>query len=472
MKPTESGNRGSKLLKNLGIYALGNISSKLIMFILVPVYSFFISPDELGRYDIFFMCVTVLLPIVSLQLRDGTFRFLVDTDDEERRKKVVTFSLKTLVRNFIVCAGAGAILSFVLDAKYLWYVIGFAASLSLYEVIVQAVRGLGHTKAFAGAGILTSFLICGITLPLVAVFEIGIDGIFIGNIAARLIVIALIELRLHLFSRYFVPQLHDRALGREILGFSVPLVVVTLLLWGLSSSNRFFIQHFVGYSENGLFSVAQKFAAILETLALIFYQAWQETAIKQYDDSDRNAFYSRILNIYIWFLTLLVVVVSYGVNLLYGWIVSAEYQESRFYLYPLLSSSMLVSLCFFYDVGYQCVKKTVRELPGLVIALAISLAGNFFFVQSWGVYGILATLNLSYLVLIAIRIADTKKYIRLTLTWRSFLSMAVLVAAGVFYYILPGKLENFAFGVLMSAVLLACVPPEIIKMVLSKIKPS
>ena len=38
MKQTESGNRGSKLLKNLGIYALGNISSKLIMFILVPVY--------------------------------------------------------------------------------------------------------------------------------------------------------------------------------------------------------------------------------------------------------------------------------------------------------------------------------------------------------------------------------------------------------------------------------------------------
>ncbi|MDD7406211.1 MAG: hypothetical protein PUG32_10110, partial [Bacteroidales bacterium] len=69
MKQTESGNRGSKLLKNLGIYALGNISSKLIMFILVPVYSFFISPDELGRYDIFFMCVTVLLPIVSMQLR-------------------------------------------------------------------------------------------------------------------------------------------------------------------------------------------------------------------------------------------------------------------------------------------------------------------------------------------------------------------------------------------------------------------
>ena len=85
---------------------------------------------------------------------------------------------------------------------------------------------------------------------------------------------------------------------------------------------------------------------------------------------------------------------------------------------------------------------------------------------------ILATLNLSYLVLIAIRIADTKKYIRLTLTWRSFLSMAVLVAGGLFYYILPGKVENFAFGVLMSVVLLACVPPEIIKMVLSKIKPS
>ena len=36
------GNRGSKFLKDVGVYAIGNIGSKLITFLMVPLYTYFV----------------------------------------------------------------------------------------------------------------------------------------------------------------------------------------------------------------------------------------------------------------------------------------------------------------------------------------------------------------------------------------------------------------------------------------------
>lgn len=59
----------------------------------------------------------------------------------------------------------------------------------------------------------------------------------------------------------------------------------------LGSSSRLFIEHFLGLEANGIFAVAMKFSTILETFSVIVYQAWQETAIKQYGAADgRSSF--------------------------------------------------------------------------------------------------------------------------------------------------------------------------------------
>ena len=39
-------------VKSFGLYFLGNILSKIIMFILLPVYTDYLPPEELGYYDV------------------------------------------------------------------------------------------------------------------------------------------------------------------------------------------------------------------------------------------------------------------------------------------------------------------------------------------------------------------------------------------------------------------------------------
>ena len=91
------------MLRNLGIYAVGSIGSRLMTFLLVPIYSFFISPSEFGYYDICFVVAMFAVPIISMQLRDGAFRYLLDATTDEERTKVVTFSIVSLLRNIFVC---------------------------------------------------------------------------------------------------------------------------------------------------------------------------------------------------------------------------------------------------------------------------------------------------------------------------------------------------------------------------------
>ena len=125
MQDTEKQNRAVQMLRNMGIYAVGSVGSRLITIMLVPIYSFFIEPSEFGYYDICFMVVLVMMPFVTLQMRDGAFRFLIDSDSEEERRKVVTFTVLTLARSAVVCIVLGILLSIFADIRYMWLTIAF-----------------------------------------------------------------------------------------------------------------------------------------------------------------------------------------------------------------------------------------------------------------------------------------------------------------------------------------------------------
>ena len=69
---------------------------------MVAVYTHYVSKSDMGYYD---LCLTVLfliIPFVTLQLRDGAFRFLLESDDSEQRSKIITFVYRTLITSSVV----------------------------------------------------------------------------------------------------------------------------------------------------------------------------------------------------------------------------------------------------------------------------------------------------------------------------------------------------------------------------------
>lgn len=455
----QSQSQSGKFLNDMLIYGVGALGSRLITFLLVPLYTFFVPVAEYGYYDLYLSVVLVLIGVVCLQMSDGVLKFLINAgNDHEERSRIITSISRTMLCNSSIVLAVALIVAMFTSVQCLWLIVALTIVMSAYEVQINVYRGLGNNKYFAVAGILTSVLLLLLSIVFVVWLRLSIEGIFLANIFARLITLVIIEARLKVLSRYISRDAFSGKLCREIIFFSLPLMVNGLCWWVIMSNNKFFISHYIGLAENGQYAVVLKFATLLQTVSTIFYKAWQENALQQYNSPDRDAFFSSIFNGFIYFLAAMVVVSCFAVKICYPWIVSAEYQQSIVYLYPLAFASMVYAASTFFDLGYQCAHRTSRSMPSIMLAGVVNLLCNFVLIKWWGTVGIVASSIISYFVLLAYRAIETRRYFKVHITTRSWLMLAMVIANGAAFYVSDSLLFNTLYLAAVLTVLLLFMP--------------
>ena len=68
---------GKKLMKGTGIYAVGTFGTKILMFLMAPLYTYYLSPSEMGTYDVLLTTIGWIMPIISLQISDAVYRWII-----------------------------------------------------------------------------------------------------------------------------------------------------------------------------------------------------------------------------------------------------------------------------------------------------------------------------------------------------------------------------------------------------------
>ena len=465
----KSGSRGSKFIKDVGVYAIGNIGSKLITFLMVPLYTYFVhDTSDFGYYD---LCLTVcflLLPFFTLQLRDGAFRFLLDCDDTTKRQRIVTFVSRSMLTTLSLAILVAIVLAFTTHIQYLGYATGLLIAMSLQEVYSQVFRGLGNNRAFAVTGILSALGIGVFSILFVALLGWGIKGIFLANIVARILALLLVECRVRLITRNTKWKLSSLHVGHDIIRYTLPLLPGSLCWWLTGSSDRLFISHFLGLDVNGIYAVAIRFTSIISTLAIIFYQAWQETAILQYHSPDRDRFFSKMFNSYIFVLAGILIGYAFLLKANYNWLVAPEYRDSLNYIYPMGVSAVIFALAAFFDMGYQCAKDTPRTLPSIVLAAVVNVALNFALIKPLGVYGVITTQLVTYLVLFIYRWHDMRRYFVLRIDRRCIIPVALMLLWAIPFYTSPNWLVDIAFMFIALGVIIWASGKELREQLLSK----
>lgn len=453
------GSRASKFLKDFGVYTIGNLGSKLITFLMVPLYTYCLKqPADYGYYDVCLTLCFLLVPVVTLQMRDGAFRFLIGNDNEHKRAAVITFACRTLAATAIATIAVAAAITLFYPIKYLAYTIMLLLVMAANEVMAQIARGLGNNRVFVANGIIQSFGIMALSVILVALLGMGVKGIFIANIVARVISTCYIEWRMHIVSHYMRRHIKLKEIGRDMLRYSLPLMPVTLCWWLTTSSDRFFIMHYLDLHTNGIYAVVLRFSSIIQTLSVIFYQTWQETAIIQYASSDRDSFFSKILNGYVSVLVALLIAYTFMVKICYGWLVGPEYQSGIYYVYPLGISTVCYAIAAYFELPYQCAKDTKRAIPSVVLTAFINVTLNCLLVPSFGIYGIIATSIISYCTLITYRWFDTRRYCKLSLYPSTLFPLGIMIACGLVFNHIDALWANVALMVALLAAVAFTMP--------------
>ena len=456
-------------MRDIGVYAIGNIGSKLITFLMVPLYTYFVhDTGDFGYYDVCLTVCLLLLPFFTLQLRDGAFRFLLDCDDETQRRRIVSFVARTMASSLVITLLVATVLALFTDIHHFGYAVGLLIAMSLQEVYSQVFRGLGNNRAFVMVGILSALGIGVFSVIFVAYLHWGIRGIFLANIIARLLALLLVEAKVRLITRHTSWNIRIGKVGRDIIRYTLPLLPGSLCWWLTGSSDRLFVTHFLGLDVNGVYAVAIRFTGIINTLAIIFYQAWQETAILQYHSPDRDRFFSRMFNSYIFLLGIILVGYVFLLKVNYGWLVAPQYHQSLNYIYPLGLSAVLFALSAFFDMGYQCAKDTSRTLPAIVLSAVINVILNFLLIKPLGVYGVILTQVITYTVLFTYRWHDMRRYFVLKSSSRSLVPVIVMLLSAIPFYYCDGIVINIAYMALAIGAIIAACNKELRDLLLSK----
>ena len=131
------------LLKNTLIYTVGNLGSRVLTFVLLPIYSFYLNREEVGYYDLILTSLMLLTPLLTLQISESVYRWLLDTKEGENQSKIIS--------NGVLVLGFGIVLSTLLfilfrnqtKLEYLNYIFLIFILYCVFPFLQQTVRGLG-----------------------------------------------------------------------------------------------------------------------------------------------------------------------------------------------------------------------------------------------------------------------------------------------------------------------------------------
>lgn len=454
-------NRSKRFLKAIGLYAIGNLGSKLITFLMVPLYTYFVNPADMGLYDLSLTLIIAFIPILTLQLRDGAFRFLIDNNNVQDRENVVSFVYKELILSTVLVVGIAILAYYMYAPQYLIEIFFLLLVMAYFEVMAQVARAIGGASVFMNSSLICSLGIGLFSGVFVFLFDWGVRGIFVANAMARVVALLYIVIKIRI-GRYINIKNSNSILRKKILNYVLPLLPGAVCWCLLDCCGRIFIERNLGLETSGLFAVSVRFSSIIYTFSIIFIQAWQETALVNYQAKDRDRFFSEIFNAFIYYVSIIIVMLNFVLKLNYDWLVDADYRESLVYIFPLTISVGFCAFSHFLDLGYQCSKETKRALLSLVCAVVVNIAFNAMFIDMLKIWSPIIANILSFITMSIYRFYDVKRYFHLSLSKSTlFVSFIVIVSLWLFYLIQNPFMDMIY--ILLLVFIYVIMLPEVLK---------
>ena len=159
-------------------------------------------------------------------------------------------------------------------------------------------------------------------------------------------------------------------------------------------------------------------------------------------------------------MSVLALIFVFVLKINYSWLVDSRYLESLQYLYPMFISVICFALASFYDLGYQCSKQTVRNLPGVITTTGLNLIMNYVFIRFMGIWGIVLSSILSYLFMLGFRIIDTWKFFPVKVSME--IIYPILLGGAIVFYRVDSIILQIIY-ITVIVILSYCIQPRTIR---------
>lgn len=427
-------NKKKQLAKNTIIIFFGRVCTQLISFFLLPLYTSYLATKEYGTVDLIQTYVTLLVPIITLELEMSIFRFLIDSrKNEKETNKLISNNFFILGISLSIFSILYIIVSSFVTIPYRWLILVDIIVCVLSGNFLQVARGFGKTLDYAISCILTGLTTVISNIILICFVHMQAEGMIISMALANFICSLYLFIRLKLYSKINF-KIVDFKQIKEMYKYSLPLIPNGISWWIVNVSDRSIISIVLGASANGLYAISNKFPTIISSLTGVFNLSWSESAALHINSSDRDEFFSDITN------TILRLFLALGVGMLacmpfvFPILIDVKYNDAYNYIpFLVLGTVFNVAICLYSQV-YLAKKLSKQVASTAIVGAIINILINVIFIKQIGLYAAAISTMISYFVMMVYRHFDLKKYVNIKIEKKLIIESIIIYTFTLLIY--------------------------------------
>ena len=423
--------RKKELAFNTVIIGIGKFGTQVLSFFLLPIYTSVLSTNEYGIYDLILTISIFLIPIITLLMEESMFRFLIDAKDEKEKGDIISQVSKYIIKRLCVFSIIVAIIGLFFKRIDIYVALLYIISSVLITSINAIVRGMGKIKIFSALNFANNLCIIILNIIFILKLRLGYLSLLYSAAIVNVLSVLFIVYKLKLY-KYLKPRkCKDRT--KEMKKYSLPLVPNSISWSVINTSDRLIVSGFMGTAANGIYSMANKFPTIMDSIYGFFYTAWKESAAKALKDEDSNKFYNNIYETLKCLLFSIVIGMCACMPFVFTILVKNEFQGAYLYIPILILAMYYSNMSGFYGGIFSAYKDTKVMGYTTMISAAINLIVNIACIHFIGIWAAALSTLVATFIVYYIRKRKMKEVI--TLSKDSILLRAIKVISllGVVY---------------------------------------
>lgn len=400
-----TGQKGlGRLVRHSGIYALGSALGAIGAFLLLPLYTRYLSVAEYGALEILYASAAVIMGVLSVGISHATLRFYFEYETQSERNAVIStnFVLSFAIALFglsVVYFWRGEISQLVFGSERYRYALSLLLVSVLFELSSQVCLAYVRAREYSIFFVAVAFGKLLIQVAANSYFVIvegrGVEGVLLGNLMAVTIGwVVLMGVTLYQCGM----AVHLRKVP-AILSYSAPFLFSTIV--GLVSANidKFLLNSLLSLQAVGIYALALKFSSAL--LAFVgepfnrAYGAYRFSIMKQDNAADIQSTTLRYLMLLTLVLSLVIAFFAKDLLMLMS---NMEYWPAADYIPLLLIAAAFTIMTYPLQTGILYHKKTKHIFYISVVSAVTSAAGGFLLIPLFGITGAAVAQILTWLI--------------------------------------------------------------------------
>jgi len=413
------------------IYGIGTILTRLVTFLLLPVYTNVFAPEQYGIVSLAYAFTGFVIVFYRYGMDTALLKFYIDADNNGKKKYFTTiFSTQTitsLLFSGIVFISARLLAPIFLGGEYeklMQFVAVILFLDGLRELPLLVLRANEKPKQFIFFSLINVLLLMGLNIYLVVILQMGIEGVLIGNILASGIVLLAtlpIIIKNFQFTSVNIPVL------KEVLKFGLPFLPAALFSMVMELSDRYLLEWLADTAAVGLYSAGNNFGKFGLLIVMGFNMGWTPYFLKMGKDKNAKLLFSQITKYFLGMMGFFIVLITIWIDS----IVRLKMGGITFFGEEYWSSTQVVPILL---LGYYFFGFYVMQLPGVFLTnrtkriplfrgagAVLMVVSNIILIPIFGILGAAYSKAFAYVGMALVILLSNNKYYKINYSWWSML---------------------------------------------------